>query len=329
MRKHNFKFKSAFAILTAVIIAILSIFILSQYWSYKTSEEEYQTIKQRSDRRINDFLDLVLKERCKDVQADTKLKAENFAKELSSTYSNSETFKYDVDSVDRYTDLDVLLNKHFSGQYFEGSSRYNNHILVSVNEQIIYERSGIYPFEEGQQRTFDDILEYSNNKELTSLAIDNIMNYNLEKRNYIFWETTPNSNPDHIKISDMTTQSLIDIYTKEKLAGFKTLDLLVTVYITDDGDIFGTKDINKLGYKQDNYKIAVIQRINMYDLLLDYQHYLDRYVGDLDVLTNYFAANEQNIFMMCIISLIALILVICLYANFQNKWVQSNDENIE
>ena len=33
--------------------------------------------------------------------------------------------------------------------------------------------------------------------------------------------------------------------------------------------------------------------------------------------------------MMCIISLIALILVIGLYANIQNKWIQSNEDEEE
>ena len=69
----------------------------------------------------------------------------------------------------------------------------------------------------------------------------------------------------------------------------------------------------------------------MYDLLLEYQPYLDRYVTDLDTLTNYFNKNELNNLMMSIYSLIALILLIGMYANIHNKWIAQSEEtkNVE
>ena len=327
----NNKLIKRFAIIFIIPILMVSVFLFSQYEDHKKSQTEYGHVRNRSEERLRNFLDLVLKERCEEIQDDVELRSEAFAKELLHTYSNGDAFEKDMNIVDRYTDLDELLNKHFSGQYFqENSSKYNNHILVSVNDMILYDKSGIYPYRENEQRTYNEILEYSHNKNLTSTAISNIRDCNLEKHNYIFWETLPNSNPNHYMIDNMSVDDLIDLYYKEGLAGFKSIDLLIPVYITEDGDIFGTKDVNRLGYKQDNYKIAVIQRINMYDLLSEYRHYLDQYVSDLSILTNYFDSNGWKNFIMSIYSLITLVLLIGMYANIQNKWVQSEEnKNIE
>ena len=121
----NNKLIKRFALVFIIPILMVSFFLLSQYEDNKKSQEEYKQITVRSEERLTNFLDLVLKERCDEIQDDVELKAGAFVEELLAAYPTSDAFAKDMNVIDKYTNLDVLLNEHFSGQYFK-----NNTIIV-------------------------------------------------------------------------------------------------------------------------------------------------------------------------------------------------------
>jgi hypothetical protein len=71
------------------------------------------------------------------------------------------------------------------------------------------------------------------------------------------------------KTSEVDTQQLEDIYDKSGIDGFKNMYILVPTYITSDGDILGIKDLDPTGVPQKNDKMIVIQKLSIYDALIN------------------------------------------------------------
>ena len=67
-----------------------------------------------------------------------------------------------------------------------------------------------------------------------------------------------------IDYSKITSDNIAEYYNKYGADIFKDVDMLVPTYITNNGDIFGQNDTDQ-GIRYDNYKLIVIQRINLYE----------------------------------------------------------------
>jgi hypothetical protein len=84
----------------------------------------------------------------------------------------------------------------------------------------------------------------------------------------IFYEPTPPyKTEDHIMLMVPSKEGLKEVFYKEGIEGLAGYVFTVPAYITEDGDIFGTPDIGPDGNVNPNYKIIVVQRFSIYDII--------------------------------------------------------------
>jgi hypothetical protein len=111
-------------------------------------------------------------------------------------------------------------------------------------------------------RKWEVDISNSYNKELEKDAIDKLLNRHSGIIALESYNLTKNDN--HIMISEMTYDSLLNVFLEEGLNGIRNYQIFVPYYITDFGDIFGNPDIIN-GVKVDNNKLIVVQEFNLYD----------------------------------------------------------------
>jgi hypothetical protein len=88
------------------------------------------------------------------------------------------------------------------------------------------------------------------------------------KRDMIFYEPIPPyKTEDHTKLTVPSKEGLKEVFYKEGIEGLAGYVFTVPAYITEDGDIFGTPDIGPDGNVNPNYKIIVVQRFSIYDII--------------------------------------------------------------
>ena len=166
-----------------------------------------------------------------------------------------------------YFHLSTIIEPYISNKYLNGVEKDGNTMFVATYKGIIcdfsYTNSGRLRAHNNNisYRKWKDFISDSFNKDLAMNAIKQIKNKSTDL--IVFQYTNPCI--DDMEIMDrIDVDDLYNIYTTYGLKGLKSFELLVPAYITEDGDIFGQKDIVQ-GVRYNNYKIIVIQRINLYD----------------------------------------------------------------
>ena len=178
--------------------------------------------------------------------------------------SDMDTIKSDLDNGDFSEDLYDIIRDNIEGKSLNGINNFRNDIIV-MTQNGVYEDLSLKRASDISIRDWNYEIENAYNSSLEKAAIDNILSHSDE---LIITEPTNLSHchKDHRKIQDATIESLKEIYMEEGLNGLRNYEILVPVYITDTGDIFGQQDIIQ-GVKQNTHKIIIIQEFNLYDQL--------------------------------------------------------------
>lgn len=172
---------------------------------------------------------------------------------------------YDTDSLRNdltHPDKDMEIYKIFR-TYIE-NTEYHPYIntFISMDDKILLDLKKCNKLD-NRVRTWGDIILHSPNSEMTKQCIDNIVNKNTH---FEMWQSKDDYrliNFDKLDIDDV--YMLVSEYGVDVLRSIKGL---VIVYITEDGDIFGIKDIDNVGDRQHTQKIAVIHEFNLYDAFI-------------------------------------------------------------
>lgn len=168
------------------------------------------------------------------------------------------------------TDLHNILMNRIKNHNLNDIHNHRNGIVVMTTKGYIedsnYRRASQHSTNENADlfRDWESNISVSFNKELEENAIDKLLNRTsgivaLESYDLV-------NNEDHIKIKEMTYDSLLEVFLKEGMEGLRNYQIFVPYYITDIGDIFGTPDILH-GTMVDNHKIIVVQEFNLHDQL--------------------------------------------------------------
>lgn len=199
--------------------------------------------------------------------------------------------------------LTTLLAKNIENVTLNNIHNHRNSIMVmngdgTILEDYTVDLSAKVPAGE----KIDKYLETAYNKDLLSTAIRRLKVHS----NYII--ATENidyiGNENHIKLSEVNYDTLREVYYSEGLAGLQNYEFMTPVYITDTGDIFGTKDIVS-GVPQENHKFIVIQTFNLYDQIMrNNYNYVD---NDYEIPIN--TRYDEIINMMYIFGIVLIIAV--------------------
>ena len=165
-------------------------------------------------------------------------------------------------------DLHEILADNIKDKNFNGISNHRNGIVIMTSKGFIedfnYRRAGSEN-STALLRDWESGLSKSYNKALDADAIDKLLNRSSGIIALESYDLTKNS--EHIKIEELTYDTLLEVYCKEGMDGLKNYQIFIPSYITDTGDVFGTDDIFH-GTKVDNHKIIVVQEFNLYDQII-------------------------------------------------------------
>ena len=203
-----------------------------------------------------------------------------FAKFQAKTNSDI-VAKQIVADIDReYPDLSELSRDFDRGMYY--SPKFLNIISKDINGKHLYDltgtrndifvlsRNGIIldnniEYHNATHRNIHDEATKHYNQILAYNAINQLINNS--NNDVIFYEPNKPINGKHIILESPSMNNLKRVFEEEGIEGLAGYIILVPSYITEDGDIFGTPDISSDGFVNENYKIIVVQRFSIYDII--------------------------------------------------------------
>ncbi|MGL5752694.1 MAG: hypothetical protein ACRCXT_19305 [Paraclostridium sp.] len=255
---------------TTIIIFISTIFSYNQFHTYKENVELYEKVKISLEEQIDTYLKSIFDENIDKAKLIISKYTDDIHNELIDTYNNDlDALEEDITNPIEDTKLVQIINDELDRVFINHNNNSNKPIVASL-ENIIWNKS--LPYDYGNDNksviSWNKFIDKHHNSNLSKTAVTAIKNMNRDRNNYIFWEVMDNPSVKNIpSIENMDIDEVLDVYKKYGIDAMKSYELLIPVYITNDGDIFGTTDANSLGHKLDNYKIIIIQRLNMYDII--------------------------------------------------------------
>lgn len=233
------------------------------------------SVQENRDKTIQSFK----QEQCKiiwnsitELQDESKDEVSTVSKEIEKdilSLPKDEFFKIqsDMSNGNYNKTLHDIFMENTENQSLNNINNHRNGIVVMYNdgylEDFNYRR--VQQENKGSFRGWDDAISSSYNPDLEKNAIDKLLNRTsgiiaLESFDLV-------GNGDHIKIKELTYDTLFKVYEKEGLEGLRNYQILVPYYITDIGDIFGVQDTLQ-GMKVHNNKIIIVQEFNLYDQIM-------------------------------------------------------------
>lgn len=176
----------------------------------------------------------------------------------------------DTNDADAYQRLSKLVAKNIERISLNDIDNHRNSVMVMTRDGIILEDYTIdLSTKIPAGDNFNKYLDTSYNKEL---FLDALRKLKIQSEYIIAIENIDyTGNDDHIKVSDVNRNTLKQVFDAEGLAGLQNYEFMTPVYITDTGDIFGTKDIIG-GIPQENHKFVIVQTFNLYDQIIRNDH---------------------------------------------------------
>lgn len=176
----------------------------------------------------------------------------------------------DTNDADAYQRLSKLVAKNIERISLNDIDNHRNSVMVMTGDGIILEDYTIdLSTKIPAGDNFNKYLDTSYNKEL---FLDALRKLKIHSEYIIAIENIDyTGNDDHIKVSDVNRNTLKQVFDAEGLAGLQNYEFMTPAYITDTGDIFGTKDIIG-GIPQENHKFVIVQTFNLYDQIIRNDH---------------------------------------------------------
>lgn len=203
--------------------------------------------------------------------ANAEIVAEHIERDIKTEFDLTELKEaLDTNDADAYQRLSKLVARNIERVSLNNIDNHRNSVMVMTGDGIILEDYTIdLSTKIPAGENFNKYLDTSYNKELFSNALRKLKIHSeyiiaIENIDYT-------GNDDHIKVSDVNRNTLKQVFDAEGLAGLQNYEFMTPVYITDTGDIFGTKDIIG-GIPQENHKFVIVQTFNLYDQIIRNDH---------------------------------------------------------
>lgn len=188
----------------------------------------------------------------------------NITHNLSTAYNNKyDKLAYDISYLNPESDFSKIVANEVNKKYLNGIENDNNDPFVASKTGVLGDFSHNCSYETAQ-RSWEQEIELHWNKELGSKAIKSIVSQNGK---YAFWEFLEPASQSHKVVTTMELNEIKKVFLHEGYRGIEGYEFLQPVYITDKGDILGTKDISNIGVKQETYKLIIVQGFNVVDII--------------------------------------------------------------
>lgn len=203
--------------------------------------------------------------------ANAEIIAEHIERDITQEFDLTELKEaLDTNDADAYQRLSKLVARNIERVSLNNIDNHRNSVMVMTGDGIILEDYTIdLSTKIPAGDNFNKYLDTSYNKEL---FLDALRKLKIHSEYIIAIENIDyTGNDDHIKVSDVNRNTLKQVFDAEGLAGLQNYEFMTPVYITDTGDIFGTKDIVG-GIPQENHKFVIVQTFNLYDQIIRNDH---------------------------------------------------------
>lgn len=313
--------------LIAVIMLIIMIMLTSTFLGYKFVVSEMKDANQNSvesmwDTEFNKVL-LLIDDLYSESYTHITPIAKNIEEDIREAYNNDmNKLKIELDN-NNYLNLSKIISKSIKGKYLLGINNDSNDIFVATTKSIICDFSYDTAGSKDEDRSWSRFISTSSNPELARECANALL---IKQGGIIFYEYGP-ALENHKLIQTMDINSLKEIIINEGLDGLKNYRFLVPTYITDDGDIFGQKDI-VAGIRYNNYKLIIIQEFNLYDQIKE--NYPDKF--NFSYIQSIQDRQTRNITLLYIIGIfitIVLILSFVQICNLFNRYLESKKKENE
>lgn len=175
-----------------------------------------------------------------------------------------------------YENFDQLLRKSLQENVFTSGGTMDenrNNIMVICNGKVIanYSHTDLYgiPYANNEVIYNNDMREIIKNNfynvELSLHALDQI---EAQSDDIIIWQSTAPRDKSDNMYTYINTDTLREIFETKGINGFASYEVLIPIYITDYGNIFGEYDTSKDAGK--NNKIILIQKLNLTDYFYNF-----------------------------------------------------------
>ena len=176
---------------------------------------------------------------------------------------------------EQYPEFDLILRSTLQKNAYTANARIDqtrNSIFVMLNGKIIayygHDLNTESPLRLGDGITPNELIDGNfYNEELSHRAIDLIQN---QYKGLIVWQERQPSNYDIPKYSSVNLKQFKEIFETYGIEGLDSFDILLPVYITEYGNIFGDYDIPGLTHSDSDNKIILVQKLNLKDYVSAY-----------------------------------------------------------
>lgn len=318
-----------------ILILIFIVIGISKYVFFNIEKDIHNAqMKELEEVNVNVKWSLIygtIREASLAAQSNSYYVSTKIVNDIHKEYPDLEELKRDLDN-NMYTEtkLPQILLRNIDNKYLFDIRNNNNDIFVITNNGIAIDMN--LNGTDTVYRSFDDEVSRHFNYKLAYQAFERLIEH--KDYNIIYYEIEKPENMDeHEIIVSPSYDALFDVYVKEGIDGLKGYDVLVPTYITDKGDIFGTPDINEHGKRVKNHKLIVVQRFNIYDVLMcihekDLKLNEENIESMRDKLTNAMQVRTITYTSIMIVDFIGL-MVLIFYTSFllkDRKLHKGNDE---
>ena len=193
--------------------------------------------------------------------------ANNITKDINAKY-DVKTLKQQLDgSALEESEVVSLLYENIKENHLYKIDNNRNTLFILTNNGNIIRADNRYKPEKGKlSKSISDEVTETYNPDLAQNSLALLTKHDIG--GLIFYEPEYIiDNPNHIKLSTPSLNGLKEVYYNEGLNGLTGYVILVPVYVTNDGDIFGTPDISPTGEINKNYKLIVVQQYSLIDAI--------------------------------------------------------------
>lgn len=308
-RKYKMRIISIFTITTLIILVSVGLISLKTYSNIKINyEKNIESIHEEAQKYAYTLI--------YDNQDKSKTllenKTKNIQKMLLSSYNNNELLAKDIKNPREDSKLSVI----FDDELLEDGK--DDNIFVGSVDKIVWNRNyGKYSKDIKEFYTWNDVLYTRYNTKLSGEAIRAITDLKVDRYDFIIWQDSKSD----IILQEMDMNVLLDElkdndYNINKL---KAYNILIPVYITEDGDIFDVKDVNVIGRTNDNCKMIMVQKNNIYEILAENGTALDTYKSQIKELESLIEkATKEEVYIVAQL-LVFVVAVVIVSGNVQNR----------
>lgn len=329
--KNNKKIYSFFPFLACIIVVMITINGYDVLLEYNNYMETSQRIKDKVVEDKWEVLSTLIQDEYDDINADIKYLAKKIEAQILIEYGSElpileEEMSQCILSQRLY---DILKKEIVDGMTAENiiTDPKNYNFILGFRDKIFASFKNSDDVIIGEYHgslSWADYFRNDFNTDMTESLVTAINDRNTNNKLLLY----TGQRTDNIlgPITD-SMEYLKRTYERYGLEGFKTIDLINVGYITESGDIFGNPDFIYLT-KNDNYKIIIVQRTNLYDLISDFSLHLSHTIE-----SKYYIAQDKldsfmsNMLGNFVVNTGLLIITVMVFCIIYNRHIDENDEH--